>query len=147
MHRLASLWVIAGFLCCTLGCPEPAEKDGKTPPPQDPEEAKKLLVGKWEGEWGGVPRGFEFKESGEAFYLTRRLGGVDHPDGKPVTLPGSFKVPRASWLEVTRQLKNGSETSGYSFTVTKDELSFYKAEGKVTGCRRVKAFSAALTKE
>jgi hypothetical protein len=94
-----------------------------------------------------VPRGFEILESGRGFYLTHMKGEEESADGRPVKLPVTFRVPRDNWLEVDRKRENGSSTSGYSFTVSKDEITFYKAEGPVGGLKRVKAFSKKLTGE
>src|SRR5438105_3520087 len=100
MSRLLQLTALLAFLACVQGCDVTPEKGDKKVPKQDAAEARKLLVGKWEGEWGGVPRGFEFMEGGKGFYLTRMTEQEERADGKPVKLAVTFKVPKDNWLEV-----------------------------------------------
>jgi hypothetical protein len=118
-------------------------------PWQDAKEARRVLVGKWERDWGGVAKGYEFFESGKAVVYT-------HRDGEPVRLSGNWKVPQDTWLVVTiiDEDGKGHETSYYRFTVTQDETRFYKGEGKkdgtkggMRGWRKVKTFSAKVTGE
>ncbi len=106
---------------------------------------RKLLVGKWEGNARGIPMGYEFMEGGKAFYHTLMVDGEPSLDGKPVKLACTFGVGQANWLVIHQPKPDGSSSSGYSFTVSKDEITFYKADGVAGGGKRVQTFSKTLT--
>jgi len=147
MQRFIVLYGIISLACFLQGCTE-APKEPFMPPRQDIEEAKKLLVGKWEEvevREPHFPRGFEFKDSGKALYLTRlSRDGAEDRDGKPSTLTGTYEVG-LNTLKVDLKTEDGSESHLYWFTVSQNELLFYKSgpnRAEVVGrCKRVKEFS------
>jgi hypothetical protein len=128
MQRLLAISGMLSLLCCLEGCAK-VSKEKLTLPNQNTEEAKKLLVGKWEEIQDEKPVGFEFMDSDKVTYVNHARQKGAEGGIKLTKSTGTYEVEGEENNTVTMDLKSetGSFRLSYPFTVSENELVLYRS--------------------
>jgi len=147
MQRFVALFGIISLWCCFQGCIQ-APKEKSPFPPKDREEAKKLLIGKWEEVQEEKPVAFDFMDDGKVLYITHKLAKKEKKSVKFDVRKGTYEVEGEGQNTLVMEFKIETPPMSlplYPFTVSEDELVFYRSgiprAEKLTHFKRVKDFS------